>query len=191
MIEDAEHGHVGQKIDGADFDAIDFDAETFFEVFFQFVHSVGTDEVDVVILHQLASLTLVREEVLAKPNAADEDGVDDELVHKREGVEATIDDREGNEEEEIGHLSDGHTLCAIADDAEDGEESEGGADAHVARALQQEGDEHEDTDGEKDEGEIVVSSVTFGIVEEVNNYPSDEGIDSETDDEVHHGLCQL
>ena len=76
-------------------------------------------------------------------------------------------------------------------DAEDGEESEGRADAHVARALQKEGDEHEDTDGEKDEGEIVVSSVTFGIVEEVNNYPSDEGIDGETDDEVHHGLCQL
>ena len=51
--------------------------------------------------------------------------------------------------------------------------------------------EHEDTDGEKDEGEIVVSAVSFGIVEEVNNYPSDEGIDGETDDEVHHGLCQL
>ena len=76
LIEDAEHGHVGEEVDGTHLDAVDFEAQPLLQVGLQLVVTLGFDQIDIVVFHILAPFVALGEEVLAQPHAEDEDTVD-------------------------------------------------------------------------------------------------------------------
>lgn len=186
-IEHAEHGHVRQEIHGAYFHASDLQTQSGFEVGLEVIVAVGTDEVDIVVLHEFAALIACGEEILAGPHADEEHGVDGNLLDEGQRIAFSVDHRKGDEEEQIGHLADGYTLRAITDDAEDGKKSEGSPHTHVVLASKQQGNQHEDAHGEEDEREVVVTTSAFGIVEEVDNNPSDQRVEQKADYQSANG----
>lgn len=134
LIEDAQHGHVGQKIDGANFYAVDLDAEAFLQIGDEFCTVFRLYEIYVVVFYQFAADIVRSEHVFADPGAADEDSVDDQLFQKGEVLTLSVRYTECDEEEQVSHLADRNAFSTVAHDSENGEQSQGSADAHVCIA---------------------------------------------------------
>ena len=184
FVEHAEHGHIRQEIHGSHIHARNLHAEALFKVGLEFFVAFGLYEVDVVVLDKLAAFAIGGEVILGAPYHEYHDEVDNDAAHEVEITRLGIEHGEGHDEEEVRHLADGHALGAVADNAEDGEESEGCANTHVGRVAQKQVDEHEDADGQQDKSEIVVTTMTLGIVEEMYKYPYDHGVKQEA---TYHG----
>ena len=88
-----------------------------------------------------------------------------------------VDDRERDEHEQVGHLTHGHRLGAVAYDAEDGEKPQGEADLELD-ASQQEYQE-EDAHADEHEREVVVPAPALGIIQEMDDTPRDKGVERE------------
>ena len=179
VVINAQHGHIGQEVDSAHFHAHDFQSEALLKVGLEFFITLGNDEVYIVVAHEFASNATHEQIVLCAPNGCQQQEVGRKAFHQAEVGLRAVEHRKGNEEEEVGHLTDGHALCSITDDAENGKQAQSRSDLQVGTVHQV--NQHEDADGEQNEGEIIIAAASLGIIEEMDNGPHDGEVEQKAD----------
>ena len=88
-----------------------------------------------------------------------------------------VDDREGNDEEHIVHLTNRHGLCAVSNHAKDGEQTEHEARLDVEYLHQPEQQEH--AGREEHKLDIVIATTAETIVDTIDEHPRNEQVKKE------------
>ena len=150
----------------------------------QFGPAARQDKVYTVIENQLAGDVADPSVVLGHAYEHDKDQVRDHQLGVAERHGQRIDDREGDEHEQIGHLTYGHRLGTVAYDAENGEKPQGKSDFELDTSQQeyQEKDAHAD----EHEREVVVPAPALGIIKEMDDTPRDKGVEREAQQQLPH-----
>ena len=186
LVADADHGHIAEEVDGADIDLDHLDAKALLEVGNELGAALRGDEFDAVVLHESRGAGLDVE--LAEPYCQRDDGIGEQHLEDGHIDGDGIDEREGDDDEEIGHLADGHRIRAVTHDGEDTEESD--ADTHGGLALQvfeyeyHEEDDEEDGHRDEHEREVEVAPATLTVIQAVDDEPGEHDVDQQADE--HH-----
>ena len=186
FVADADHGHVAQEVNGAYLDLEHLHAQTLLEIGNEFRTSLWRDQVDAVVLNHARGTGLDVE--LAEPDSHQEDGIGKKHLEEGHVDRDGIDQREGYNHKEVGHLAYRHGIRAIAHDGEDAEES----DTHTHRCLalqileheDHEEDDEEDGYGDEHKREVEVAAAALTIVQAVDDKPCEDDVDQQTD--KHH-----
>ena len=193
IIADADHGHVAQEVDGADFNLDDLHAQALLEIGNELRTSLRRNEFDTVVLDQACRARLDME--FAKPYCHQEDRVGKEHLEEGHIDRDRIDQREGDDDKEICHLADWHGIRTITHDGEDAEES----DTHTHRGLalhileHENHEEDDEEDGHRDEHErkVEVATTALTVVQTVDNQPCERDVDQQTDKHHHKIIGQF
>ena len=179
VVGDSEHGHVSEQVNAAYVYAPDVEAEALLEVLLERIPAFGPDELNAVVLDELDVGRL--QAPLAYPDGEDEEGIGQQQLNYCDGSGNGVDDRERDDDKEVGHLSDRHGVGAVAHDGEYTEETDAEADARLGLEILQDKDheEYEEEDRYRDDhkGEVEVTSPTLGVVETVHDDPVDDHAD--------------
>ena len=91
---------------------------------------------------------------------------------------------EGDQQEQVGHLTDGHAFRAVTYNAEDGKQSQSHSCTNALVAAKKEIDKGKDADTHQNERKVIVAPTPLGIIEIVYNDPHKEGVEGRTDEQV-------
>jgi len=190
---DADHGHVAEEVDGADIDLGDLDTEALLEVGDEFRATLGGDELDAVVLYETRGARLDVE--LAEPHGCGDDQIGEDHLEERHIHGDGIHQREGDDDEEIGHLTDRHRIGAVTHDGEDAEESDThthrGLALHILEHEYHEEDDEEDGYGDEHEREVEVAAAALTVVQAIDDEPCEQAVDQQADEHHHKVIRQI
>lgn len=107
-----EHCHIAYEVYASHLYVQYVYAQAFGEVGFHFVVFVGCDEVDAVVLHQFECRLF--QSALANPDDEEDERVGEQQLHEGYVVGNGVDNRQGDDDEHVCHLSDGHCIGAVS-----------------------------------------------------------------------------
>lgn len=181
-VEDADHSHIADEIDMSDLGSCNIEASALTEIGDQLITLLGTDFGDIIVGDEFGAYVFEAKFLFGNPNGYKEEGIGGKSLTDREILREAIDDGEGDDNKEVGHLTYGHLLGAIANDAEDGKETE--SEAHLNLEGAEEVDHQEDGYGDNDEDKEVVATTATGVVEETRESKNDDEVEEKTEDHI-------
>ena len=182
LIADTQHGHIAQEVDGTYFYLLDLHTEASLEVGNELLATLWGDEFDAVVLHKLGGARL--QMVLTEPYGEDHDQVGEDDLEERDIDGDRVDQCQGDDDEEIGHLAYRHSIRTIAHDGEDAEEADTHTHGRLTLQILQDEDheEHDEEDGDGDEHkrEVEVATAALTVVQTVDDDADDHDVDDQS-----------